>query len=121
VLATCAGAILLARTVEDAGVSGHRPGCFGTLDMRIVRNAYGRQLGSFHTDVEMSGLGRVPATFIRAPRIADVDEGVEVLAQVDGCIVVVRQGVQMAMSFHPELDASDAVHRRFLEDVGRRS
>ena len=103
ILATCAGMILLAEKLTNNS-KVH----LATMPITVKRNAYGRQLGSFHTDVEMSGLGRVPATFIRAPRIADVDEGVEVLAQVDGCIVVVRQGVQMAMSFHPELDASDA-------------
>ena len=72
------GLILLADEVE-AGVP-----CFGTMNITAKRNAYGRQLGSFHTDAEFDGLGQVPMTFIRAPYIAGQREGVEILAEVDG-------------------------------------
>lgn len=78
VFGTCAGLILLADEVE-AGVP-----CFGTMNITAKRNAYGRQLGSFHTDAEFDGLGQVPMTFIRAPYIAEAGEDVKILAEVDG-------------------------------------
>ena len=82
VLATCAGLILLASEVEG------QEGChFGTIPMCVRRNAYGRQLGSFHTVAEVKGVGEVPMTFIRAPYVAETGDGVEVLATVDGKIV----------------------------------
>ena len=89
VLATCAGLILLAEKISnDAHVY------FGTLPVTVKRNAYGRQLGSFHAVQEMKGLGAVPMTFIRAPYIEAVGEDVEVLAKVDEKIVAVRYGRQ---------------------------
>lgn len=110
VLATCAGLILLAeRLVDDGAVY------FGTLPVVVRRNAYGRQLGSFFVTEQFAALGEVPMTFIRAPYIESVKPGVEVLAKVDGNIVGVRCKNQIAMSFHPELDESRAIHRMFLE------
>ncbi len=109
VLATCAGMILLAdKLSNDAKIH------FATMPVTVRRNAYGRQLGSFHTEAVLSGLGRVPMTFIRAPYIEAVGAGVEVLARVDGKIVAARYGNQLALAFHPELDASRAVHKYFL-------
>ena len=108
VMATCAGLILLANEVE-AGVP-----CFGTMNITAKRNAYGRQLGSFHTDAEFGGLGQVTMTFIRAPYIAQAGEGVEILAEVDGKIVAARQGRQLVTAFHPELDGDTRIHEYFL-------
>lgn len=109
VLATCAGMILLADSLEgDAMVH------LQTVPMTVKRNAYGRQLGSFHTETEFKGIGEIPMTFIRAPYVTDVSDGVEVLAVVQDRIVAVRYGKQMALAFHPELDEDERVHREFL-------
>lgn len=108
VFGTCAGLILLADEVE-AGVP-----CFSTMNITAKRNAYGRQLGSFHTDAEFDGPGQVPMTFIRAPYIAQAREGVEILAEVDGKIAAARQGRQLVTAFHPELDGDTRIHEYFL-------
>ena len=110
VLATCAGLILLAEHL-----SNDEHVYFGTLPVTVRRNAYGRQLGSFHTDAEVKGIGEVPMTFIRAPYIETADEQVQVLAHVDDRIVAVQYGVQIGLSFHPELDADKRIHEKFLE------
>ncbi len=109
VLATCAGAILLAKRLEN-DPAAH----FATLDAVVRRNAYGRQLGSFHALGEFAGLGRVPMTFIRAPIFTAVGAGVRVLARVGGAVVAVSGGNQLALSFHPELDENDAIFEYFL-------
>lgn len=109
VLATCAGLILLAGRID-----GEDTIHLGTLPVTVKRNAYGRQLGSFHTVSEMSGIGNVPMTFIRAPYVTEAAPDVEVLARVDDRIVAVRYGRQLALSFHPELDEDLSVHREFL-------
>ena len=99
VLATCAGLILLAEHLtNDEHVY------FGTLPVSVRRNAYGRQLGSFHTVQEFAGIGKVPMTFIRAPYMEEAGTEVQVLAEVDGHLVAVRYKNQFGMSFHPELD-----------------
>lgn len=107
VFGTCAGMILLSE------------GYLGTMDVRVRRNAYGRQLGSFHTISSVSGIGPdVPMTFIRAPYIDEVlSPAVEVLSQVDGHIVAARQGRQLATAFHPELDDDLRIHKYFLESI----
>lgn len=84
VFGTCAGLILLAREVENDR------SCFETMNIRVKRNAYGRQLGSFYTEQEFKGLGTVPMTFIRAPYIDEASDEAEVLARVDGKIVAAR-------------------------------
>jgi 5'-phosphate synthase pdxT subunit len=112
VLGTCAGLILLARTLE--GGSFER---FGTLPVVVARNAYGRQLDSFRTEGVFAGEGAVPMTFIRAPRIVDAGSNVETLAQVSGFPVAVRFGAQLGLAFHPEVDDSPAIHRYFLDMV----
>ena len=130
VMGTCAGLILLAKTVEEgvpaagdptAEVVGGAvaPGAFGTLSVTVRRNAYGRQLGSFHTEAPFSGIeGDVPMTFIRAPYIADVHEGATPLATVDGRIVAVRADNQLGVAFHPELDDDLRVHELFVSLIG---
>lgn len=109
VLATCAGLILLAEHL-----SNDEHIYFGTLPVTVRRNAYGRQLGSFHTEAEMKGIGKVPMTFIRAPYIETADNPVQVLARVDDRIVAVQYGAQIGLSFHPELDEDNQIHERFL-------
>ena len=113
VFGTCAGLILPAKKVEGDDITR-----ISTMDIDVCRNAYGRQLGSFHTEAEMKGVGMVPMTFIRAPYINSVGAGVEVLAEVGGHIVAARQGRQLVTAFHPELCVADtAVHEYFINDV----
>lgn len=110
VLATCAGLILLADNLEG-GESGH----LQTMPVIVKRNAYGRQLGSFHTEASLQGIGKVPMTFIRAPYVAEAgDGGVQVLATVEDRIVAVKYKNQLALAFHPELDENDEIHKAFL-------
>lgn len=111
VLATCAGMILLAQHLSNDD-KVH----LATMPITVKRNAYGRQIGSFFTQAEFGKLGSVPMTFIRAPYIESVGEGVEVLAKVDGNIVAAQYGRQLALAFHPELDTdkSTTIHEYFL-------
>ncbi|MGM9528666.1 MAG: pyridoxal 5'-phosphate synthase glutaminase subunit PdxT [Phascolarctobacterium sp.] len=112
VLATCAGMILLAEKLSNDD-KVH----FATMPITVRRNAYGRQLGSFRTYAAFGALGNIPMTFIRAPYIEKVGEGVQVLAKVDEKIVAAQYGKQLALAFHPELDAAEstAVHEYFLK------
>ena len=125
VLGTCAGLILLARGVEGDAPGMERFPTLGTLDVTACRNAYGRQLGSFRTvaPCRLPGAGEAPTdlpmTFIRAPYVAEAGPGVEVLASVGERIVAVRQGRQLAVAFHPELDADVRLHACFLRSVCR--
>lgn len=104
VFGTCAGMILLS------------DGYLGTMHIRVRRNAYGRQLGSFHTTGTVDGIGTdVPMTFIRAPYIEEVlADDCCPIAEVDGHIVAARQGNQIATAFHPELDDDLRLHRLLL-------
>jgi len=114
VFGTCAGMILLASAIED-GRPDQRS--FGVLDITVQRNAYGRQVDSFETDLRVVGLDEpFHAVFIRAPRVTRVGS-VEVLARHDEEPVLVRQGRAWAASFHPELQADDRIHRLFVECV----
>ena len=110
---TCAGAIMLAKQVENP----HQPG-LDAIDITIRRNAYGRQIDSSIVEAP-SALGGNPLemVFIRAPRIERVGEGVEVLAKRDDDPVLVRQGSVMAATFHPELSNDTRVHAEFLKLV----
>lgn len=112
VLATCAGMILLAQRLTNDSKTH-----LATMPIAVRRNAYGRQLGSFFTEAEFASLGKVPMTFIRAPYIESVGEGVQVLATVDGHIVAAQYAKQLALAFHPELDIdkSLAIHKYFVE------
>jgi 5'-phosphate synthase pdxT subunit len=108
---TCAGAILLAKEVENP-----KQGGMGAIDITVRRNAYGRQLDS---SIRQGKLGDEPLemVFIRAPRIERVGPGVEILATEGSDPVVVRQGTVMAATFHPELSDDTRVHQAFLEMV----
>lgn len=120
---SCAGMILLASEVLDT-----RPDmqALSGIDMTVRRNAFGRQVDSFETDLDYTGLedGPVRAVFIRAPWVEKVGDGVEVLATVpsgpaQGRIVAVRQGNVMATSFHPEVTGDLRVHRLFVDTMVR--
>ena len=87
------------------------------MDIRVKRNAYGRQLGSFSTEQTFKGIGKIPMTFIRAPYIVEVSGSAEVLAETGGKIVAARQGRQLACAFHPELTKDVRVHQYFLDMV----
>ncbi|SER67576.1 5'-phosphate synthase pdxT subunit [Parafannyhessea umbonata] len=120
VLGTCAGLILLAQSIDQINGDGstvdeqHNSTWLKTLPVTVRRNAYGRQLGSFHTEAEFAGLGTIPMTFIRAPFITQVGDGVETLAEVDGEVVAVRYKNQLGTSFHPELDDDARIHQMLL-------
>jgi len=113
---TCAGLILLAR--EIAAGTGERGGqpTLGILDAVVARNAFGRQVDSFETALDVPALGPDPlrAVFIRAPYVVEAGPGVETLATYDGKTVFVRQGMVLGSAFHPELTDDDRAHRLFL-------
>ena len=113
VFGTCAGMILLAKTVVNDEVRG-----FGCMDIAVRRTAYGRQLGSFSVQAPFAGIpGEIPMVFIRAPYMEAVQSAeVKVLASVDGHMVAAQQGNMLAVSFHPELTGDERVHRYFLEN-----
>jgi len=110
---TCAGAIMLANHVTNPDQPG-----LNALDMTVERNAYGRQIDSTILEAKTK-LGEKPLemVFIRAPRIQQVGDGVEVLAERDGFPVLVRKGIVMAATFHPELSDDSRVHAEFLKLV----
>lgn len=111
---TCAGMIVLAEEILDGRTDQVS---FGAIDIAVRRNAFGRQIDSFETDLPVSGVGDEPvhAVFIRAPVVERVGEGVEVLATVDdGRPVGCRQGSVLVTSFHPELGSDLRVHELFL-------
>ena len=110
VLATCAGAILLAQQLSNDAATH-----LATLPAVVRRNAYGRQLGSFSVDEQIEGIGTFPMRFIRAPYIEKVLDDTKVLAKVDGNIVMVENKNQLAMSFHPELTSDTRIHEMFLK------
>jgi 5'-phosphate synthase pdxT subunit len=117
---TCAGMIMLADRVEDGTADQET---LGGLDITVRRNAFGRQVDSFETNLEFAGLDApVHAVFIRAPWVETAADDVEVLARIDGGeadgrIVAVRQGQVMATSFHPEVGADRRIHQSFVDLV----
>lgn len=114
VLATCAGLILLAEKISND------PEVYlGTLPVTVKRNAYGRQLGSFHQATGFDDMGDFEMTFIRAPYIEDAGKAT-VLATVDNKIVGVQYGSQLGIAFHPELGEDTRIHERFLKMVQNR-
>ena len=117
VYGSCAGMILLADRVLDAAVGQET---FGGLDITVRRNAFGRQVDSFETDLEFAGITNPPirAIFIRAPWVESVGSTVEVLATFEHAVAV-RQGGLLATSFHPELTGDNRIHRFFIESVAR--
>jgi 5'-phosphate synthase pdxT subunit len=117
VYGSCAGMILLADRVLDAAIGQET---FGGLDITVRRNAFGRQVDSFETDLEFTGITNPPvrAVFIRAPWVESTGPAVEVLAALDHAVAV-RQGGLLATSFHPELTGDNRIHRFFIESVAR--
>lgn len=112
VYGTCAGMIALSKQAR-----GGEPPLLRLMNITVRRNAYGRQVDSFETDLDVPALGGPPlhAVFIRAPLIENVGPDVEVLASLDGKPVLARQGNMLVSAFHPELTADDRVHRYFVE------
>jgi 5'-phosphate synthase pdxT subunit len=111
---TCAGMILLARTI----VGSDQPR-LGLLDVTVARNAFGRQVDSFEADIAVPALCETPVrgVFIRAPFVTEAAAHVEVLAEFNGVIVAVRQGSVVATAFHPELTSDARVHEAFAASV----
>lgn len=116
IFGTCAGMILLAKDIVDS----NQPR-LGLMDMLAHRNAFGRQVDSFETDLDIPVLGGEPfrGVFIRAPYIKEVRTGVEVLCTYDDKIIFARQRNFLAAAFHPELTDDDRVHGLFLEMAGK--
>jgi pyridoxal 5'-phosphate synthase pdxT subunit len=117
----CAGMILLASEILDAGASGRRALPLRAIDMTVRRNAFGRQVDSFEGDIAFAGLADpVRAVFIRAPWVERTGEGVEVLARAAGHAVAVRQGSVLATAFHPEMTGDRRIHQLFVDLVNGR-
>jgi pyridoxal 5'-phosphate synthase pdxT subunit len=115
VYGSCAGMILLATEIVDAGAMGRRALPLKGIDMTVRRNAFGRQVDSFEGDIAFEGLADpVHAVFIRAPWVERVGPGVQVLARAGGHIVAVRQGKMLATAFHPEMTGDRRIHRLFV-------
>lgn len=114
---TCAGLIMLADRITE-GIAGQET--FGGLDVTVRRNAFGSQVDSFETDLDVPVLGDPPvhAVFIRAPLVEQTGDGVEALASLDdGRVVAVRSGALIGTSFHPEVTGEHRFHRLFLDTV----
>lgn len=112
---TCAGMILLAARVADGTPE---QGSFAAIDIDVRRNAYGRQIDSFETDITVDGFETsFRAPFIRAPQIVRLGAGVDALARVGEDVVLARQGKVLVAAFHPELTADDRIHRLFLQSL----
>lgn len=119
---SCAGMILLASEILDAGAAGREATPLKAIDMTVRRNAFGRQVDSFEEDLQFRGLDSgVHAVFIRAPWAERVGAGVEVLASAAGHPVAVRQGRTLATAFHPEMTGDRRVHALFVEMVEGRA
>ena len=115
VYGTCAGMIVMAKDIGD-----HDQPLLGVMDVRVERNAFGRQVDSFEVDLPILGIdgGPVHAVFIRAPLVRSVEPNVRVIGRLDdGTIVAARQGNMLATAFHPELTGDSRVHRLFVEMV----
>lgn len=118
VYGSCAGMILLANEILDSK-TGQRT--FGGLNITVRRNAFGRQVDSFESDIPFDdgSSDLVRAVFIRAPWVERVGDGVEVLASIENHAVAVRSKTLLATSFHPELTGDHRIHRYFIEEVAR--
>ncbi len=112
VFGTCAGLILLAKKIEnDKRVH------LGCMDIDVQRNAYGRQLGSFVTEEEFEGIGKIPMVFIRAPYIKSIGNNVKILSEVMGKIIAAKEKNILVTAFHPELTKDTRVHKYFIEKI----
>jgi 5'-phosphate synthase pdxT subunit len=118
VYGSCAGMILLADQILDAK-AGQKS--FGGLDITVRRNAFGRQVDSFESDIAFNDGSEelIRAVFIRAPWVEKVSNSVQVLASIDGHAVAVRSETALATSFHPEITGDHRIHRYFIEQVAR--
>ncbi|MCI4676213.1 pyridoxal 5'-phosphate synthase glutaminase subunit PdxT [Candidatus Mycolicibacterium alkanivorans] len=115
---SCAGMILLASEILDAGAPGREAVSLRAIDMTVRRNAFGRQVDSFEGDIEFEGLdGPAHAVFIRAPWVERVGPDVQVLARAGDHIVAVRHGAVLATAFHPEMTGDRRVHALFVDIV----
>ena len=117
---TCAGMILLAKTIASGEKRGGQP-TLGLMDIGVARNAFGRQVDSFEADIDaprVTGREPVRGVFIRAPYVAELGPGVEVLALYQDRAVLVRQGSLLASAFHPELTGDARIHDYFLKMIG---
>lgn len=114
VFGTCAGMILMSKQID-----GMEQPSLRVMDITVERNAYGRQLESFETELDVSGTagGPFPGIFIRAPKIISTGTDVEILAELDSVPVLVRQGNMLAASFHPELTGDSRIHELFASMV----
>jgi 5'-phosphate synthase pdxT subunit len=122
VYGSCAGMILLATEIIDAGAEGRQALPLRGIDMTVRRNAFGRQVDSFEGDIAFEGLDSpVHAVFIRAPWVERVGKGVQVLARAADHVVAVRQGPMLATAFHPEITGDRRVHRLFVDIVRGRA
>lgn len=119
---SCAGMILLASEILDAGAPGREAVPLRAIDMTVRRNAFGRQVDSFEGDIAFEGLdGPAHAVFIRAPWVERVGPEVRVLARAQGHIVAVRQGRVLATAFHPEMTGDRRVHKMFVDIITGRA
>lgn len=115
---SCAGMILLASEIKDAGTAGREAVPLSGIDMTVRRNAFGRQVDSFEGDIDFEGLDTpVHAVFIRAPWVERVGAGVTVLARAADHVVAVRQGSMLATSFHPEMTGDRRIHKLFVDSL----
>ena len=117
---SCAGMILIADKILDGGADQEG---FGGIDAQVRRNAFGRQVDSFETDLTFAGISGAAfrAVFIRAPWVESVGTQVEVLASFNGHPVAIRQGHLLATSFHPELTGDNRIHRFFVDQLCKES
>jgi 5'-phosphate synthase pdxT subunit len=119
---SCAGMILLASEIVDAGAEGREALPLRGIDMTVRRNAFGRQVDSFEGDIPFEGLDApVHAVFIRAPWVERVGPDVQVLARAADHVVAVRQGPMLATSFHPEVTGDRRIHHLFVDIVTGRA
>ena len=112
VFGTCAGLILLAKKIEnDKRIH------LGCMNIEVQRNAYGRQLGSFVTEEEFQGIGKIPMVFIRAPYIKSIGNNVKILSEVKGKIIAAEEKNILVTAFHPELTRDTRVHKYFINKI----
>ncbi len=114
IMGTCAGCILLAKH-GDEQVAKTKTKLLGLVDMKVKRNAFGRQRESFQVKLNIKNIGEFEAVFIRAPAILEVGKNVEVLAKLDNYAVAVQQGNILALTFHPELTEDTRIHEYFIK------
>ena len=119
VFGICAGLILLSKKVKDRVVGETDQPLLDLLDVQVERNSFGRQRASFEADISMESIDitKFNGVFIRAPSIAEVGQGVEVLSKFNEKIVAVKQGNIIATAFHPELTSDNSLHKFFVNTI----